>query len=181
MQKLFLALSFFLAFSVSSQAQNLFQNGSFKNGLSGWKLSTDSQKEINLSVSSDYQAFGLTDNHVGMNFVHLNSLASLEQTLNTQVGESYIVGFGFSHLPQAGDKQIIITIDNKPVYTYTIKNTTEKGRFQHRHFTFKAQNASTNIRIYVASIGGDDKKGILFTDVMCDVEAEADLKLYYSY
>jgi hypothetical protein len=183
MSKLILTLSLFLAIGFAAQAQNnnLIQNGSFKQGLSNWKMSTDNQKVLSMQVSSDYAAFGLTDNYVGMNFVHLNSQVAIEQTVATTVGESYVFGFGYSHLPNVGDKQIIVNIDGKPTYTYTIKQNEKQGRFQHKHFAFKAQGANTNIRIYVVSISGKEEKGILLSDVICDVESEVDLKLFYAY
>jgi hypothetical protein len=183
MSKLILTLSLFLAFAFAAQAQNnnLIQNGNFKKGLSHWKMSTDTERTFSLQVSSDYAAYGLTDNHVGMNFVHLNSQVAMEQTVATAVGEFYVLGFGYSHLPSAGDKQIIVTIDGKPTYTYTVKQDTNPGRFQHKHFTFKAQAANTNIRIYVVSLSGKEDKGILLSDVICDVESEVDLKLFYAY
>jgi hypothetical protein len=181
MSKLFLSLSLFVALAFSSQAQNIVKNGNFKSGLSEWKVSTDNQKEIKLGVSTDYASYGLSDSHIGMSFVHINSQAGIEQSLATTVGEDYVVGFGFSHLPSVGDKQIIVNIDGKPVYTYTVKQSDVRGFFQHKSFTFKVQKEETNIRIYIVSLGGDEKKGILLSDIICDVEAAADLKLYYSY
>ena len=181
MSKILLSLSLFLALGFSAQAQNIVKNGSFKSGLANWKISTDNQKEIKLGVSTDYASYGLSDSHIGMSFVHLNSQAGLEQPLVTTVGEDYVVGFGFSHLPSAGDKQIIVNVDGKPVYTYTLKQNEARGFFQHKSFSFRAQKAETNVRIYIVSLGGDEKKGILLSDIICDVEAAADLKLYYSY
>lgn len=181
MSKILLSLSLFLVLAFSAQAQNIVKNGNFKSGLSNWKISNDNQKGIKVGVSADYASYGLSDSYVGMSFVHLNSQAGLEQSLATMVGEDYVLGFGFSHLPLVGDKQIIVNVDGKPVYTYTIKQSEVRGFFQHKSFTFKAQKAETNVRIYIVSLGGDESKGILLSDIICEVEAAADLKLYYSY
>ena len=172
------ALLFVLA-ATTAQAQNLIANGNFQDGLKGWKMSAVNKTAVNLEVSGDYAAYKLTDNHAGLKFVHLNTQTALEQTVPTQAGESYVFGFGFAAIE--GDKQLIVEIDGKPTYTYTIKQQQHASRFSYRHFVFSARQPQTTIRIYVASLSGDDKKGILLSDVLCDVEKEADLKLYYAY
>ncbi len=172
---------FFALANNNTQAQNLVANGNFQDGLKGWKMSAVNETAINIEVSGDYAAYQLTDNHAGLKFVHLNTQTALEQTVSTQTGESYVFGFGFAAIKGEGDKQIIVEIDGKPTYTYTVKQSQHASRFAYRHFVFNARQNQTTIRVYVASLSGDDKKGILLSDILCDIEKEADLKLYYAY
>lgn len=169
--------------STSSWAQkNLIANGQFVEGTKNWNvLLTDKDHPIKAHIEhgSSYKEYGLADNFIGTNFVELDEKSAIQQVVKTQKGELYTLVFAYAHRPEAGTKQLIVTVDGKAVYTKTIANTAKAGAFMYQYISFQAPSDETKIGFYSASIlGGAEDKGILLTDILCNVASEVDLKAY---
>lgn len=166
--------------SSSSFAQNLLKNGDFEKGVEDWSIffAKEGVAPRSIEISRDYARYGLADNYAGLSFVELDAQSAIQQTIITQPEKEYILAFGYSHRPNAGDKQLIVQINGKTIHTHTIKSSQEAGKFLHKHTSFKAESTESRIVIYAVSLSGDDSKGILLSDVFCNLETEIDLQLF---
>ena len=172
-------------FAGSTFAQNLIENGRFEDGTKGWDvlLSGDNEqiKSYSIEQSDSYETYGLAENFAGINFVELDSKSGLQQTMETKKNQDYLLVFAYSHRPAAGDKQLIVSVNGQPMYTYKIANNDVQGEFEYKHIQYKAESEKTTIAFYVVSLSGDEDKGVLMTDVLFSKESEVDLDLYYDY
>ncbi len=166
--------------SSSSYAQNLLKNGNFEKGVEDWSIfiAKEGMAPRSIEISRDYARYGLADNYAGLAFVELDAQSAIQQTIVTQAQKEYVLAFGYSHRRNAGDKQLIIQVNGKTVHSHTVKNSHEEGKFVHKHITFTADAPESKIVIYAVSISGDETKGILLSDVFCNLETEIDLKLF---
>ena len=166
-------------------AQNLIQNGRFENGTESWEvlLSDENQqiKAYTIEQSDAYETYGLAENFAGIHFVELDAKSGLQQTMETKKDQDYLLVFAYSHRPGAGNKQLIVSVNGVPTYTYKIENKDGQGQFEYKHIKHKADSEKTTIAFYVVSLDGDEDKGVLMTDVLFSKEAEVDLDLYYDY
>lgn len=183
--QLFTFIYSFLFFTMTLIGQeNLVKNGQFTEGTTGWDVFlVDKSQPIKAHIEhgDSYKDYGLADNFVGTNFVELDQKSAIEQTLLTRKGESYTLVFAYAHRPNAGTKQLIVTVGNKAVYTRTIENSDAQGRFTYKHITFIASEHKTKIGFHSVSIlSGAEDKGILLTDVLCNFSSEVDIKRYSS-
>jgi len=176
-------LLFFSALAVSSYAQNLIKNSNFSKGVEDWSifLVNGGAAPRMIEVSADYKKYGLADNQAGLHFAELDAQSAIQQTITTQEGKDYLLGFGYATRPNAGDKQLIVEVNGKAVFTQTFKNNPDAGKFTHKHFSFTADAATSKIAIYVVSLSGKDDEGLLISDILCNLESEVDLKLFYTY
>jgi hypothetical protein len=183
MKKNFFTLLFFSAFAISSYAQNLIKNSNFSKGVEDWSifLVNGGAAPRMIEVSNDYKKYGLADNQAGLHFAELDAQSAIQQTITTVEGKDYLLGFGFATRPNAGDKQLIVEVNGKAVFTQTFKNNVEAGKFTHSHFSFTADAATSKIAFYIVSLSGKDDEGLLVSDVLCNLESEVDLKLFYTY
>lgn len=167
--------------SADLQAQNLLLNGKFNPQEKGWETLRSQGELPKIEQSSAYKAYGLSDKFAGLSFVELDALSAVQQTVATEKGEKYTLVYSYSHRPNAGDKQLIVLLNGKPIYTETIPNTSEPGRFRYHHCSFTADNAQSTLAFYVVSLSGEENQGVLLTDVSLGKESEINLNLYYSY
>ena len=174
----FLVANFFAG--STTFAQNLLQNGKFEQAATGWEAISSQANPI-IEHSKSYQDYGLADNFVGTNFVELDAVSAIQQTITTKKDEKYTLVFSYSHRPNAGDKELIVLVNGKPVYTEKIANTPDAGSFRYKHTVFTANGEKATIGFYVVSLNGDESKGVLLTNVLAGIENETDLNLYYSY
>lgn len=166
-----LLLSFFFI-STSIFGQNLIKNGFFKEGIQHWEvLLSNKENPIKAHIiehSNDYNTYGLADNYINTNFIELDSESSLQQKVALNLSENYLLSFAYSHRPNSGDKQLIILIDDKVVFTKKIKNEEKPGKFQYEEVSFIALNSSSKISFYAVSLSGADDQGVLLTDILCE-------------
>jgi hypothetical protein len=178
MFKLILSFVLLAFLSTNSQAQNLIKNQNFAKGVENWSIFmvNGGVAPRAIEIGSSYQKYGLADNQAGISFAELDAQSAIQQTIITQKDKKYVFSYGFSHRPNAGDKQLIIQVNGKVVHTATIKNNADLGKFAHKNFTFDADSDNAKIAIYVVSLSGDASKGVLVTDIFCNLETEVDLK-----
>jgi hypothetical protein len=178
---------FVFCFNLSAQTgenPNLLNNGNFAEGTDNWKIYlTDPNKPIKAQVieqSDSYASYGLADNYVGTNFVELDASSAIQQDVETDEGEPYVLVFAYAHRPEAGDKQLIVQINGKAVWTKTIKNSSENGKFTYKVIKFKGEDKA-NIAFYAVSLNGDEEKGVLISDVLVNKEPEVNLELFDAF
>lgn len=180
-------LAFLMAFIFGTTglcAQNLLKNGQFSEGIKHWKVLLEETAASPIKahvVKKGATEHGLADNYVGTNFVELDAHTAIRQTVKTKEAEEYLLVFAFAHRPNAGDKQLIISIDGKPLYTHKIENNAQSGTFQYKHVKYTAIGKQATIEFNVVSLNGDENIGVLLTDVLFNLEEAVDLKLFYKY
>lgn len=169
----------------SGNTPNLLQNGNFSKGTESWEVFlTDPKAPIKAHIierGDSYEKYGLADNYVGTNFVELDSKSAISQKTATKAGEPHVLVFAYAHRPEAGDKQLIVEINGKAIWTKTVKNTSEAGTFTYKIIKFVPDSNNTSVALYAVSLGGDGEKGVLVTDVLINEEPTVDLKLFYEY
>jgi hypothetical protein len=183
MLKELILISSVILFSTSLFAQeNMIKNGQFVDGTENWQvLLNDKETPIKAHIEhgESYKKYGLADNFIGTNFVELDEKSAIQQTVLTRKGNNYTLIFAYAHRPDAGTKQLIVTAGGKAIYTTTIKNADDQGRFIYKHVTFTATDKETKLGFYSVSIlGGAEDKGILLTDLLCSPTSEVDLGNY---
>jgi len=192
MQKLFFTVVLLLfCTSVSMYAQkdspeNLLTNGSFIEGTTGWDIYlSDPNLPIKAQIierAASYHQYGLADNYVGTNFVELDNQSAIQQKVNIKaVDEPHTLVFAYAHRPSAGDKQLIVTINGNPIWTYTIKNTSENGKFTYKVLKFTPTTKEVMVAFNAVSLNGDKEKGVLLTDILLNEEPAVDIDLFYEY
>ena len=181
-KKLIFAGSFILLTTILAAQDNLVKNGQFVDGTKHWEVLLNDSKEpikAHIEHGSSYKEYGLADNFVGTNFVELDQKSAIQQAIPTRKGESYTLIFAYAHRPGAGSKQLIVKAGGKAIYTTTVKNSDAEGSFIYKNITFTATDKETKIGFYSVSIlGGAEDKGILLTDVLCNISSEVDLKRF---
>lgn len=173
--------TFLLIASISANAQNLLVNGSFTQGAEAWTVWTASGAEASVQPSNAYADFGLADNFIGTNFLALGEEVGIRQSIATEAQRTYVIQFAFSHRPNAGDQELIIEVDGRPVFHQKVANSERNGRFRYRHFTFTAQDESTEIKLYSVPIEANKGKGILLSNIEVAEEGTVEIKLDYEY
>lgn len=170
-------------FSAPVSAQNLLKNGKFDQKLYGWEVLRSSEVAgTAIEHSNAYLQYGLADNYAGLYFVELDATSAIQQSVSVEKGQKYALAFGYSHRPDAGDKQLLVLANGKPVYSEKIENRSEPGKFAHKNVLFAAdQSGTVTVAFYVISLSGKDNEGILLTDVFMAKDGEVDLHLYYNY
>lgn len=182
MIKYFLILVCLVYTTTSLCAQdNLIQNGQFTKGTSSWKvLLTDKDQPIKAQIEhgASYKEYGLADNFVGTNFVELDAKSAIQQTINTKAGQQYKLMFAFAHRPDAGNNQLIVTTNDQVLFTKTLQSSSKEGRFTYKELYFTADAPQTKIGFYSVSIlGGPEDKGILLTDIWCELITDETIEL----
>ena len=183
---LFVAFICSLGFSQKkNNMPNLLENGNFAKGTEGWSIYLSEPnvpiKAKIIEQSGAYNLYGLADNYIGTNFVELDSKSAIQQKSTVNKGEPHVLVFAYAHRPNAGDKQLIVQIDGKAVWTKTIKNEVGNGKFTYKVIKFVPSNDNTLVSFYAVSLNGDEDKGILLTDVLLNEEPVVDLDLFYEY
>ena len=175
-----LAIASILFLSQSLFAQdNLITNGQFIKGTAGWQvLLNDANQPIKAHTeqSASYQEYGLADNFIGVNFVELDEKSAIQQKIKTTKGDVHMLSFAYAHRPGAGKKQLIVAVNGKAVYTKTVNNSDDTRTFQYKSVLFEATNSETRIAFYTVSLGCDEDKGVLLTDIKCHEPNETDLE-----
>lgn len=176
---LLFCISFF-SFTITLSAQdNLIRNGQFINGTNNWNvllLNKDEPIKAHIEHSNVYKEYGLADNFVGTNFVELDQKSAIQQSVPTRKGEMYTLVFAYAPRPNAGTKQLIVTAGQKAIYTKTLKNSDDKGSFTYETVSFIATENFTKIGFHAVSVLSEaDDKGILLTDILCNVSTEVDV------
>ncbi|BDS11363.1 DUF642 domain-containing protein [Aureispira anguillae] len=176
MKKTILPLCFFVLFLSTVSAQELVHNGNFNAGTNNWQiLLEDPNLPIKAQViehSKDYHSYGLADSYVNTNFVELDDKSAIQQKILTTKSENYTLVFAYTHRPNAGDKQLVITADSKVIYTKTIKDDGSIGMFKYVNAYFKAPSNMTKLSFYAVSLNGAEDQGVLLTDISCKKTAE---------
>jgi len=169
----------------SSNTPNLLQNGNFSKGTESWEIFlTDPKSPIKAHIierGDSYEKYGLADNYVGTNFVELDSKSAVEQKVSSKASEPHVLIFAYAHRPDAGDKQLIVEINGKAIWTKTVKNDSEAGTFTYKIIKFVPETSKISVALYAVSLNGDGEKGVLITDVLVNEEPTVDLKLFYEY
>ncbi len=180
--KILLLIVFLFSYSsIFAQNKNLVKNGQFVTGTDGWEILLDDKNapiKAHIEQGTSYKEYGLADNYIGTNFVELDEKSAIQQKINTRQGTEYLLTFAFAHRPDAGVKQLILTIDGKAVFTTTVSNSDDTGSFAYKKIMFKAKNSSTKIAFYTVSLGGSPEKGVLLTDIHCEKLKEGDWDKY---
>lgn len=171
---------FFSFFTISLFAQtNLIKNGQFIDGTNNWEVSLlnkDEPIKAHIEHSNVYKEYGLADNFVGTNFVELDQKSSIQQVIPTRKGEMYTLVFAYAPRPNAGSKQLIVKAGQKIIYTTTLDNSDDKGTFIYKKVSFAATEKYTKIGFHAVSILSDaDNKGVLLTDVLCNLSSVIDV------
>lgn len=174
------SLIFFLClFTYTTQAQNLIKNNKFNAGVENWEvLLADKNLPIKAQViehSKDYDLYGLADNYINTSFVELDATSAIQQKINTDNSDSYTLIFAYTHRPNAGDKQLVVTANGTVIHTETVKNNASIGTFKYTNIYFNAPGTVTKLSFYAVSISGPDDQGILLTDVSCEKTAEINI------
>ena len=163
----------------TTQAQNLIKNSKFNAGVESWEvLLAEKSLPIKAQViehSQDYGSYGLADNYINTSFVELDATSAIQQNVNTNNSENYTLIFAYSHRPNAGDKQLVVTANGTVIYTETIKNNPSVGLFKYTNLYFTAPSNTTKLSFYAVSINGPDDQGILLTDISCEKTAEINI------
>lgn len=162
-------------------SQNLLQNGKFAQEQNGWTTLRSQETIRAIERSQSYRDYGLSDQFAGLSFVELDAFSAIQQSIATEKGQSYLVAYLYSHRPAAGDKQLIVLANGKPIHTEKIANQSESGRFRSHRLSFTADSDQTVLAFYIVSLSGAEEQGILLTDIYAGKEGEVDLNLYYSY
>ena len=183
LKSLFFSVLFsFLTITLFAQ-DNLIKNGQFVDGTNNWSvLLLDKNEPIKAHIehSNVYKEYGLADNFVGTNFVELDQKSAIQQVIPTKKGEVYILFFAYAPRPNAGTKQLIVTAGKKAVYTTTLNNSDDKGVFTYKKVSFVATSDYTKIGFHAVSILSDaDDKGILLTDILCNLSSVVDVNEIY--
>lgn len=164
------------------RAQNLIKNGQFNDGVKGWTVLLDekAQSPIKAHVikSNSNKQYGLADTYTKTNFVELDAHSIIKQTVKTKEGETYTLVFGYAHRPNAGDKQLIIAVNGKPIYTKKIANAQDAAKFQYKDLTYIAKTKQTTLEFFAVSLGGDDNMGVLITDIVFNKQEAVDLDAF---
>lgn len=179
--KTLLFFAFITLLATQAQAQNLLVNGNFTQGANAWNVWAANGAEASVQPSDAYAKFGLADNFIGTNFLALDEEVGIRQTVATEAERTYLVQFAFSHRPDAGDQELIIEVDDRPVFHQKVPQSDRSGHFRYRHFTFTAQDAETEVNIYVVPVGENKGKGVLLSDIELAEEGTVELKLDYEY
>lgn len=172
-----LLLLFACSTGLFAQQPNLVKNGQFVAGTEGWEvLLNDANQPIKARIEqgSSYKEYGLADNFIGTNFVELDEKSAIQQKITTKVGEMHTLSFAYTHRPDAGNKQFIVAINGKAVYTSTVKNASGMGAFIYKNVSFKATETITKIAFYTVSLEGEADKGVLLTDIHCEQVVEGE-------
>mgnify|MGYP000270818340 CR=1 FL=1 len=170
----------FLSLTITLFAQdNLIKNGQFGDGTNNWEvllLNKNEPIKAHIEHSSTYKEYGLADNFVGTNFVELDQKSAIQQVIPTRKGEMYTIAFAYAPRPNAGTKQLIVTAGQKVIFTTTLKNSDDKGVFTYKTVSFAATENYTKIGFHAVSILSDaDDKGILLTDILCNLSSVVDV------
>lgn len=170
---------FTLLIASNTYAQNLIQDGQFKQGINHWTvLLSDDKTPIKAQIiehSSDYGAYGLADNYVNTNFVELDAASAIQQNIATKAHNHYILTFAYAHRPNAGKKQLVVLVDQDIVYTETIDNSAAIGTFKYKTIHFTPHQDDSKISFYAVSLDGPEDQGILITDLSCEIASEINL------
>ncbi|WMX13413.1 MULTISPECIES: DUF642 domain-containing protein [unclassified Aureispira] len=170
----------FFSFTIYSFAQdNLIKNGQFADGTNNWEvllLNKDEPIKAHIEHSDGYKEYGLADNFVGTNFVELDQKSAIQQVIPTRKNGIYTLAFAFAPRPNAGTKQLIVTAGKKVIYTTTLNNSDDKGVFIYKTVNFTATENYTKIGFHAVSIlSNEDDKGILLTDILCNLSSTVDV------
>ncbi|MFT5647768.1 MAG: hypothetical protein ACI976_002462 [Aureispira sp.] len=184
LKSLFFSILFsFCTLSLFAQT-NLIKNGQFIDGTDKWKvllLNKNEPIKAHIEHSNVYKEYGLADNFVGTNFIELDQKSAIQQVISTKEGEMYTLVFAYAPRPSAGTKQLIVTAGKKIVYTATLDNSDNKGNFVYKKVSFAATGDYTKIGFHAVSILSDaDDKGILLTDILCNLSSILDIDQIYS-
>jgi hypothetical protein len=175
---LFSILLSFLTINLFAQ-NNLIKNGQFIDGTNNWEvllLNKDEPIKAHIEHSNVYKEYGLADNFVGTNFVELDQKSTIQQVIPTRKGDMYTLIFAYAPRPNAGTKQLIVTAGQKVIYTATLNNSDDKGTFVYKTVSFAATENFTKIGFHAVSILSDaDDKGILLTDILCNLSSVVDV------
>lgn len=182
---MFVTLINAFGFAQKNAMPNLLQNGNFAKGTENWSIYlSDPTQPIKAKIieqSGAYNIYGLADNYIGTNFVELDAKSAIQQKAAINKDEPHVLIFAYAHRPDAGDKQLIVEINHKPVWTKTIKNSSENGKFSYKIIKFTPTQDEVLISFYAVSLNGDEEKGVLITDVLMNEEPAVNLDLFYEY
>lgn len=177
-----LVLLLFCSLSLQLFAQNkenLIKNGQFRNSLEGWEIllsnGSPSIKAQILSEEADYKKFGLADNFVGTSFVEIDENSSIRQDVELKSIEPHSLVFAYAPRPNAGDKQLIVKVDGRAVWTTTLGNQNALGRFQYKAIKLMPEEKSAQISFYVVSLSDKKDQGVFIADVFLNEEPLVDL------
>jgi hypothetical protein len=169
-RKLFFFLSFLASVSLSAQDDNLIANGQFLEGTDSWEVLLNDAREpikAHIEKGNSYKEYGLADNFIGTNFVELDEKSAVQQEIKTAPNKTHVLSFAYAHRPNAGNKQLIVAVDGKAIYTTTVKNETGTGVFMYKSVSFTPKSNDTKIAFYSVSLDGAADKGVLLTDIKC--------------
>jgi len=183
LKSLFFSILFSFLITPLFAQDNLIKNGQFVDGTNNWEvllLNKNEPIKAHIEHSNVYKEYGLADNFIGTNFVELDQKSAIQQVIPTRKGERYTLAFAYAPRPNAGTKQLIVTAGKKVISTKTLDNSDNKGVFSYTKISFIAKEDYTKIGFHAVSILSDaDDKGILITDILCNISTIVDVDQIY--